>query len=187
VFSRVARPAVSLFGWLQRKFNRPWNTPATDWALRDRHDTAMSKWAETRAGDALVLVAGHTHRPVFWNRPPERPSRESIDDLRRQLDLAVGAEQRARIRAKLGELEAKRTWMVHLPASVDSPCYFNTGCCSFADGDITGVELLDGEIRLIRWLDNDGEPRPKVLEATGLSEVFARVRELADNHVAARV
>jgi len=29
--------------------------------------------------------------------------------------------------------------------------YFNSGCCCFDDGDITGIELADGCIRLIKW------------------------------------
>src|SRR5215211_2783982 len=37
------------------------------------------------------------------------------------------------------------------PIPIDPPCFFNTGCCSFGDGDITGLELADGEIRLVRW------------------------------------
>ena len=30
-------------------------------------------------------------------------------------------------------------------------CYFNTGCCRFDDGDITGLELEDGRLRLVKW------------------------------------
>jgi hypothetical protein len=29
--------------------------------------------------------------------------------------------------------------------------YFNTGCCCFSDGDITGIEIEGGKIRLIKW------------------------------------
>jgi len=29
--------------------------------------------------------------------------------------------------------------------------YFNTGCCCFDDGDITGIEISDCCIRLIKW------------------------------------
>ncbi len=31
------------------------------------------------------------------------------------------------------------------------PSYFNTGCCCFSDGDITGIEIAEGMIRLIKW------------------------------------
>jgi hypothetical protein len=31
------------------------------------------------------------------------------------------------------------------------PSYFNTNCCCFDDGDITGIEIKSGYIRLIKW------------------------------------
>jgi UDP-2,3-diacylglucosamine pyrophosphatase LpxH len=37
------------------------------------------------------------------------------------------------------------------------PSYFNTGCCCFDDGDITGIELSEGEIRLIKWTGKGGK------------------------------
>jgi len=187
VLSRIARPAVSLFGWLQRKFNRPWNTPATDWQLRDRHDRAMSLWAESRADERLVLIAGHTHRPVFWNSRPTPPDPQTIEDLERRLADTVEPAERARLRARIEHLASMRAWMVNLPASVESPAYFNTGCCSFADGDVTGLEIVDERVRLVRWLDNDGTAVPKELDVTELREVFDRVGALAGRRPAARV
>ena len=43
------------------------------------------------------------------------------------------------------------------------PGYFNTGCCCFDDGDITGIEIADGFIRLVKWYDEYGSKK-KVLE-----------------------
>ncbi len=43
------------------------------------------------------------------------------------------------------------------------PCYFNTGCCSFSDGDITGLEIADGEIRLIKWPGDESAVAPRIL------------------------
>ena len=44
------------------------------------------------------------------------------------------------------------------------PSYFNTGCCCFDDGDITGIEISDGYIRLIKWYDEENGSQRKVLE-----------------------
>ena len=44
------------------------------------------------------------------------------------------------------------------------PSYFNTGCCCFNDGDITGIEIADGFIRLVKWYDENGVSKRKVLE-----------------------
>ncbi len=56
---------------------------------------------------------------------------------------------------------------------MEKPCYFNTGCCCYADGDITGLELAEGEIRLVRWPDDAGRPRPKILATASLKDVLA--------------
>ncbi|MEJ7609927.1 MAG: metallophosphoesterase [Ferruginibacter sp.] len=44
------------------------------------------------------------------------------------------------------------------------PSYFNTGCCCFSDGDITGIEIADGHIRLIKWYDEEVGSKKMVLE-----------------------
>ena len=44
------------------------------------------------------------------------------------------------------------------------PVYFNTGCCCFNDGDITGIEIADGFIRLVKWYDENNTSKRKVLE-----------------------
>jgi hypothetical protein len=60
------------------------------------------------------------------------------------------------------------------PIELPTPCYFNTGCCSFGDGDITGIELSDGRIKLIRWAcDPDAEGEE--LADMKLTEVFRLV------------
>jgi hypothetical protein len=55
----------------------------------------------------------------------------------------------------------------------DRSCYFNAGCCSFNNGDITGIEISDGRIRLVRWSTDLDDPAHRVLEARDLSEIFA--------------
>ena len=46
------------------------------------------------------------------------------------------------------------------------PSYFNSGCCCFDDGDITGIEIADEWIRLIKWKNTR-----EVLEEIKLSEL----------------
>jgi hypothetical protein len=53
------------------------------------------------------------------------------------------------------------------------PSYFNTGCCAFRDGDITGLELSEGEIRLVRWPDDEDFPKPRILAQAKLTDIFA--------------
>lgn len=51
------------------------------------------------------------------------------------------------------------------------PAYFNTGCCCYNDGDITGIEIAEGYIRLIKWFMDNGISRRAVLEEKLLSEL----------------
>ena len=53
------------------------------------------------------------------------------------------------------------------------PCYFNSGCCCYADGDITGIEISDGEIRLIKWTGKQGRKERVVLEHADLGKLSA--------------
>ncbi|MBC7937526.1 MAG: metallophosphoesterase [Rhizobacter sp.] len=52
------------------------------------------------------------------------------------------------------------------------PCYFNSGCCCFDDGDITGIEIVDGSIRLVKWCDDGPLTKRKVLEEIKLAQLI---------------
>jgi predicted phosphodiesterase len=51
------------------------------------------------------------------------------------------------------------------------PSYFNSGCCCFSDGDITGIELAGGYIRLIKWTTKNNIAERIVLEEKLLSDL----------------
>jgi hypothetical protein len=55
------------------------------------------------------------------------------------------------------------------------PTYYNTGCCCYPDGSITGLELVAGEIRLVRWNADNGRASRTVLSRASLSDVFAAI------------
>lgn len=58
------------------------------------------------------------------------------------------------------------------PAHV-KPSYFNTGCCCYADGDITGIEIANGFIRLIKWNKLDNNPTRKILEEIEIENLMS--------------
>ncbi len=51
------------------------------------------------------------------------------------------------------------------------PYYFNTGCCCYSDGDITGIEIAEDMIRLIKWKKNGAVSVREVLEEMKLSDL----------------
>jgi hypothetical protein len=165
---------------LQRHVGFASNTPATDWDLRQRHEAAMFAWARSHP-DKPVVITGHTHRPIFGASKPSRPTRRPEAEVAADLDRARQAsppdpDALAYLHAELELIRAEARRYPAPPISIEPPCYFNTGCCSFGDGDITGIEIADGEIRLVRWLDDEEEPKPKVLARDSLADVLGAVR-----------
>jgi predicted phosphodiesterase len=178
-FGALSRLAVR-YGWrpIQQHFRMASTTPAQDFQLRAAHDDAMFEWASHRP-EHLVLIAGHTHKPVF-STPRSKPERTAgevqhqLDELRKR---TARTEEIADLRAELELVRAAP--FGDPPKEMPVPCYFNTGCCSFGDGDVTGIELCDGEIRLVRWLNDKYEPRVQQLAAKPVEQVFEQVRTAA--------
>ena len=163
---------------LQRRVNFASTTPARDYNLRERHDAAMFDWAR-KHDPPHVLIAGHTHRPVFWTSTPptdersEEQVKQELDELRNS--GSASPEALGKLQAELEFIRADERRRDRRPITIDPPCYFNTGCCSFGDGDVTGIEIADGEIRLVRWPNDDDEPLPKILTRADMREVLEKV------------
>ena len=158
-------------------------TPASSFDLRAKHDKAMAAWARSRGirnpGECPVLVAGHTHHPVFPGVAPKLPTSAEAADLEYKLNKGrqdgTSRKRLARTRAELESIQALLRQEPHDPSRIDPPCYFNTGCCCFPDGDVTCVELADGEIRLMRWPNDRGRSKPKELAKLPLRDVLAQM------------
>jgi len=52
------------------------------------------------------------------------------------------------------------------------PSYFNTGCCCFDDGDITGIEIAEGNISLVKWYDEENGSKKIILENISLENLL---------------
>lgn len=177
------------FAWgpLQRWRGFANTLPSADAQLREKHDRAMFAWARGRAGrdgDSPVLIAGHTHRPVFPRTPPP-DLRAELAKRERELEDARAAQppDRDQIAHASAELQLVRTRIERSdgyrpPPDEDVSCYFNTGCCSFGDGDVTGLELAEGQIRLVRWPNDVGQAKPERLACRSLDEVLTEMEEL---------
>lgn len=152
-------------------------TPARDFQRRMEHEMAMYPWAAKRSG--LVLITGHTHRPVFESRVYLQRFLDEIAKKKSELaEPSTTDEARQSIQNEINDLSAELEWERAKSGSEfqlggqEKPCYFNTGCCSYSDGDVTGIELEGGEIRLVRWPDDPGNPRKKLLRDANLSKIL---------------
>jgi len=162
------------------------NTPATDWRLRLDRDKIFYHWASQQPG--LVLISGHTHAPVFASYSHRARLIKEISEAGKGLAILTEAEHAAEL-ARIDEMSAdlrqaeskisdeeRKTFQ---PRENPLPCYFNTGCCAFEDGDITGIEIADGEIRLVRWPDDENRPMRKILQSESLVDVFSALAQVS--------
>lgn len=148
--------------------------PSQDVCLRSLQDNQMYRWVSRQS--KLILIAGHTHRPI-WS------SMSHLERLVARLNILLSlppeeqppdyAEQVQALVAEIQEREVK------YPPCQDTikprPCYFNTGCCIYEDGDITGIEIQDGRMRLVKWGPHPVQVERFVLEEAPLAEIFARL------------
>ncbi|HAK87983.1 MAG TPA: metallophosphoesterase [Nitrospiraceae bacterium] len=183
-FGKISRFFVrNLWRPFQRITHIKLTTPAKDAELRGEHDTAMYNWAlnKNNGQKKLLLIAGHTHLPVFASKDHIGKISDELKSLQQQLDNARTsgdphvdgiAEQTAEKRAELEYRKAQKNMKEDQKGIfMEKPCYFNSGCCSFSDGDITGLEIADGKIKLVKWPKDN--PRVEVLEDADLrSDIF---------------
>ncbi len=167
-FSRIWLPLYRNFQILTG-FGK--TTPAKDACLRAEHDTKMYRWTQTQQNK--ILIVGHTHRPIWSSRTHLEKLLNQLYALRQKNLADPSPETEAEIVHLKAEIKRREE---KYPPCTDTiktrPSYFNTGCCRFKDGDITGIELDNGQIRLIKWTKKGDEYVRLILEETPLSEVF---------------
>jgi len=172
-FARL--PVRYIWRPIQRLFKVSLNTPATDWRLREGHNRALYEWAARQS--QLVLIAGHTHRPVFEAGTLAQELTAKLEAARTTVasDAPALAARLEWTRAQGDEVTGAEGTLPALRA-----CYFNAGCCAYQDGDITGLEIANGAISLIRWPDDQERPLPQVLDQPiALHRLFAAAPEPA--------
>ncbi len=142
------------------------NTPAYDTQLKSIHNLIMYEWSAQQAN--LLLVTGHTHQPVFESltylerlyRLLSEGKAKKDDELAKKLEAEIA--QRRRVGETLPDFTAYQ------------PCYFNSGCCCFDDGDITGLEIEKGLIRLVKWKYIAEKSTRILLEEISLEQCIAQ-------------
>lgn len=149
------------------------NTPAYDAEKKTLHNSFMYEWSA--AQQDLLLVTGHTHQPVFG-------SLTHLERLYKSFQLAEKENNPEAVKKILHEIRKREREFaaVAMDYMTMRPTYFNTGCCCFSDGDITGIEIADGSIRLIKWTMEEGRPVRKELEKMGLQECRMACRSAAE-------
>jgi hypothetical protein len=148
-------------------------TPAQDACLRSLQDTQMYRWVRRRV--KTILIAGHTHRPVWSSLTHLENLLWKLHNLLELPPEAQEPDHQAQVEDLLAQIKLRETKTPPCDDTLKSlPCYFNTGCCRYEDGDITGIEIENGVIRLVKWGHNpDGGPERVLLEQGYLAALWA--------------
>lgn len=144
------------------------NTPAYDLHEKTLHNEIMYEWSAEQ--EKILLITGHTHQPVF-------ASLTHLERLYKELQEAKADEDTQRIAELAAEIHKRER--EYKTISVDyltmKPTYFNSGCCCFPDGDITGIEIDNGYMRLVKWKKEQQQPARTVLEEITLEVLGTQV------------
>jgi predicted phosphodiesterase len=147
------------------------NTLSASSDLVDAHNIIMYQWSAAQQN--LLFISGHTHKPVF-------ASLDHIDLLHYQLQQARITGDEAGIATLTADIDSysKQYPGKKFVKMMAYPSYFNSGCCCFNDGDISGIEIADGWIRLIKWEGKNGAaPHRVVWQESPLDYIFSQLPE----------
>jgi len=152
---------ANIWAPLQSYLRINFNTPAYDEDLKTAHNLIMYEWSAKYK--SLALITGHTHQPVFESLThPEKLYKELGDALKaNKADEAKQIEEEIKRRGR----DYKTTPAQYLTMK---PSYFNSGCCCYRDGDITGIEITYEKITLVKWNINK---QREVLDETTLNRL----------------
>jgi predicted phosphodiesterase len=140
------------------------NTPANNNELKTIHNRMMYQWSSKRKN--MLLITGHTHQPVFKSVTHLEKLYEELNAAKKNKDKKTIIDLQKQISNRQNKGERIPDFAGYLDT------YFNSGCCCFNDGDITGIELADGCIRLVKWqytINNESERL--VLEESKLDDL----------------
>jgi predicted phosphodiesterase len=141
------------------------NTPATNDHVKTQHNQIMYDWSSRQ--NNLLLITGHTHQPVF--RSLTHLERLYIDLER--AEKAGEIDKARQVQQEISKLVQKGEGKFSFPGY--RPSYFNSGCCCFDDGDITGIEITEGCMRLVKWEYNKaGISERIILEEAKLQDIL---------------
>ena len=100
-----------------------------------------------------------------------------IERLYRQLLFAQDMKDESMIDALQKEIQTRKFQYNNISPDYLKlkPTYFNSGCCCNNDGDITGIEIDQDCIRLIKWHSKQGSPARLILEEAPMAELMEAV------------
>ena len=157
-----------VWGPLQNLLGININSPSANDNLKTLHNMYMYDWSA--AQEKILLITGHTHQPVF-------NSLTHLERLYQRLDKARNLGDAEEVQKISDEIPRRKREYNFVNHSLDNmkPSYFNSGCCCFDDGTITGIEISEGCIRLVKWSLVNSRPERILAEEESLSSLAGKL------------
>jgi len=157
-----------VWGPLQNLLEININSPSANNNLKTLHNMYMYDWSAAQVN--TLLITGHTHQPVF-------NSLTHLERLYKRLQKARTLNDDDAVKKIEAEIPRRQRQYDFINQSFDKMkhTYFNSGCCCYDDGTITGIEICNGFIRLIKWSLLEGEPARIIAEEESLQSLSERV------------
>jgi len=179
---KISRWAIkNLWKTAQKMFHIGQNGAARDFEIQEKIERSYYQWAKKKR---LMLVCGHTHRAVFGSLSHYDHLQFEILYLQKLLKENLNLSKQDIIqelhekKSELDKILDKRSG--NEPKSFDEelqrpvPCYFNDGCCCYADG-ITCLEIERGAVHLIQW-KRQGTERV-ILGEGNIQQILSYIKE----------
>ncbi|ULQ52369.1 metallophosphoesterase [Flavihumibacter fluvii] len=157
-----------IWGPLQSFLEINTNTPSCNDENKSLHNQFMYEWSAAQKN--LVLITGHTHQPVFNSLTHLERLYLDLEYATEKNDTAAQEKINAEIPRRRREYDVVNNSFRHM-----KPSYFNAGCCCYEDGNITGLEIAGGYMRLVKWSKVDGLPVRIVAEEIHLVSLAGKI------------
>ncbi len=171
---KVSRLAIK-FIWksLQKIFSIGKEGPAENIRLRDGLELNYYRWAKKKR---VLLVCGHTHMALYASLSHLDRLDKEIGELEKKKEIAEKiALKKAERERIIGRRKGIPRSFFEAPPQEPVPCYFNSGCCCYANG-ITCLEIQKGSIRLVKWQRQTGAP--VILVEESVEKILSAIRKM---------
>lgn len=180
------------YKWTLNLLNIRRKTLYIDLCSVGNYEQDLYDWVKEQ--ERLILICGHTHRPIWGAKTHAQILKEEIDALRNELQdiadrnhisLSELIDHPARYNADIQVIRLREKIKNHNKRVAENgmcrlgekyePIYFNTGCCIFEDGDITGIEVEDNRMSLVKWTIDKKERNPIILETSTIKHFYDEI------------
>jgi UDP-2,3-diacylglucosamine pyrophosphatase LpxH len=138
-----------------------------------KQELRILEWAKDKK---FLVIMGHTHSIYFDSLPRTDFEEAAIQRTRNRQAEKRQAEETGDYTDDIAfqqqlkkEIEAAKEEIIGARLS-KSPGVFNSGNCCVSNDEISGIEIADGQIRLVFW--NKGEDTPEAIVSDELKNIF---------------